>query len=424
MGRGPGVADPPQGTDRWSAPFSAGALGDPARPGSRTDTDCFEWEHGLVDADMFYVACIGNGNGAVRVERYDLTGTEIDRAEVGRFTGFGAFAARPDHRLFLWDPQSHTLMSYDLQTGQSGSLKVPDTAVLESPSDILSAIGRTVGSWLAPTTTAKILLQPAIAVSADGTRLYALGIEATPSELGGSAGVFAFDISGDTLALVGHWPANADYVSLAVSEDGAFVYAAGMGGVDADGLEAPGVKPSITVFDATDGSSAWSPGSSTATNCCSSPRSSDRPGAPPPRPARRPGDRGPGRVGLWVGAGPSSRAVGGERPAASASGAPADRPRRRPPTSDRRRWRPAGARGDPDRSRVAVGSHRLRRLRGHLHGAAGRIRSSGRDRSPRLRVRRRLVAGRPSIVYRDSRVASTRTTRSTSSMPTAPARRT
>ena len=250
----PASADPPQGTDRWSAPFSAGSLGDLDSAGSRTDADCYEWEHGLVDADMFYVACIGNGSGAVRVERYDLTGTEIDRTEVGQFTGFGAFAARPDHRLFLWDPQSHTLMTYDLQTGRSSVLRVPDTAVLESPSDILSAIGRTVGSWLAPTTTAKILLQPAIAVSADGTRLYALGIEASPSELGGSAGVFAFDISGDTLALVGHWPPNADYVSLAVSEDGAFVYAAGMGGVDADGLEAPDVKPSVTVFDATDGS--------------------------------------------------------------------------------------------------------------------------------------------------------------------------
>ena len=53
---------------------------------------------------------------------------------------------------------------------------------------------------------------------------------------------------------VGHWPPNADYVSLAVSEDGAFVYAAGMGGVDVEGLPAPDVKPSVTVFDATDGS--------------------------------------------------------------------------------------------------------------------------------------------------------------------------
>ena len=106
----------------------------------------------------------------VRVERYDLDGTEIDRAEVGQFTGYGAFAARPDHRLFLWDPQSHTLMSYDLQTGRRTVLKVPDTAVLESPSDILSAIGRTVGSWIAPTATAKILLQPAMVVSPDGTQ--------------------------------------------------------------------------------------------------------------------------------------------------------------------------------------------------------------------------------------------------------------
>jgi hypothetical protein len=247
-------ANPPQGTDRWSATFEGGALGEPVSAGARSDADCYEWEHGLIDSGSFYVGCIMNSSGTVRVERYDLTGTEIDGAEVGRFTGYGAFAARPDHRLFLWDPQSHTLTSYDLLTGATSSLKVPDTAGIDGPLDVASAFGRAIGSWLTPSARAKIMLQPAMAVSPDGTRLYAIGIEATPSELGGSAGVFAFDISGDEIVLAGHWPPNADYVSLAVSGDGAFVYAAGMGGVDVEGLQVPDVKPSVTVFDATDGS--------------------------------------------------------------------------------------------------------------------------------------------------------------------------
>jgi hypothetical protein len=250
----PTTATPPSGTDRWSATFRAGAMRDPVEAGTRSDGTCFEWEQGVIDAGSFFVACIKNDNGVVRVERFTLAGAPIDNAEVGRFSGFGAFAVRPDHRFFLWDPQTHTLMSYDLQTGATSSLKVPDTAGINGPLDVAAAIGRAIGSWLAPSATAKILLQPAMAVSPDGTRLFAIGINATPSELGGSAGVFAFDISGSELALAGHWPPNADFVSLAVSQDGAFVYAAGMGGVDAEGIDAPGVKSSVTVFDATDGS--------------------------------------------------------------------------------------------------------------------------------------------------------------------------
>jgi hypothetical protein len=248
------AANPPQGTFHLSATFRDGLLGDPVPAGTRVDAGCFEWEHGVIDEGSFYVACIRNDSGGVRVERFRMDGTAIDQADVGQFTGYGAFAARPDHRLFLWDPQSHTLMRYDLQTGSTSRLAVPDTAGTQGPLDAASMVGRTIGSWIAPTATAKIYLQPAMVVSPDGTRLYAIGIEATPAELGGSAGVFAFDISGDEIALVGHWPPNADYISLALSADGGFVYAAGMSGVDPQGVMAPDVQSSITVFDASDGS--------------------------------------------------------------------------------------------------------------------------------------------------------------------------
>ena len=109
VGRGPCVIRPAAGHGPLErSVLRRAALGDLASAGSRTDADCYEWEHGLVDADMFYVACIGNGNGAVRVERYDLTGTEIDRTEVGQFTGFGAFAARPGPSpVPVGSPESH-----------------------------------------------------------------------------------------------------------------------------------------------------------------------------------------------------------------------------------------------------------------------------------------------------------------------------
>ena len=248
------TANPLQGTTHWSASFADGSMGDPASAGTRLDETCYEWEHGLIDASSFYVACIRNGSGRVTVERHRLDGSEIDRTDVGQFTGYGAFAARPDHRLFMWDPQSHTLTSYDLQTGATHSVKAPDTAGLTGPLEVAAAVGRAVGSWIAPSATAKILLQPAMIVSPDGTRLYAIGIEATAAELGGSAGVFAFDISGDEPVLTGHWPPNADYISVASSADGAFVYVAGAAGADTAGVQSPDVQSSITVFDTTDGS--------------------------------------------------------------------------------------------------------------------------------------------------------------------------
>jgi hypothetical protein len=69
--------------------------------------------------------------------------------------------------------------------------------------------------------------------------------------MGGSAGVFAFDAA--TLEPVGHWPPLADLMSIAVSADGRFVYAAAMAGFDAEGNEAP-YGASITVYDVADGS--------------------------------------------------------------------------------------------------------------------------------------------------------------------------
>ena len=130
---------PSRAPDHWSATFSAMARwAIRSRPGSRIDDDCFEWEHGLVDADL--VLCRLHRQRQRRRPGRALrrwTGTEIDQAEVGAFTGYGAFAARPDHRLFLWDPQSHTLMSYDLQTGSTQhASRCPDTAVIEGPLDI------------------------------------------------------------------------------------------------------------------------------------------------------------------------------------------------------------------------------------------------------------------------------------------------
>lgn len=84
-----------------------------------------------------------------------------------------------------------------------------------------------------------------------GSRLYALGIGQGDPAAAGSTGIFVFDTT--TLAPLDHWAPTADFVSLAVSGDGRFVYAAGAPGVEASGRPAQ-VDASITVYDANDGS--------------------------------------------------------------------------------------------------------------------------------------------------------------------------
>jgi hypothetical protein len=66
--------------------------------------------------------------------------------------------------------------------------------------------------------------------------------------------VYAFDAS--TLAPLGHWAPQADLTSIAVSNDGRYVYAAADGGVSAAGAPGPEFGASITAYDTSDGSVA------------------------------------------------------------------------------------------------------------------------------------------------------------------------
>jgi DNA-binding beta-propeller fold protein YncE len=98
-------------------------------------------------------------------------------------------------------------------------------------------------------------LDDLIVVSADGTRVYTLGISSPdPASSGDSAGVYAFDAA--TLAPLGHWAPQPNLTSIAVSDDGRHVYAAADGGPSAAGDPAPEFGASITAYDTSDGSVA------------------------------------------------------------------------------------------------------------------------------------------------------------------------
>ena len=90
-------------------------------------------------------------------------------------------------------------------------------------------------------------MDPALALSPDGSRIYALATTATNMTEGSasSAGILVLDAW--TLRLVGHWRPLADLVSIRVSDDGRFVYAIGSAGGNDSGDR---WQASLTVHDA------------------------------------------------------------------------------------------------------------------------------------------------------------------------------
>ena len=249
-------ATPPSGTDHWISTFSAGKLGALSAVGSTAGEACGEADSGPIDASTFYVMCVTPA-GPLAVERRRTDGSRIDTTTVpGTSSGLqeSSLVLRQGDRLFIWDPVAARLARFDLRTATmdsaAGTALAPSGS--GSPLDAIAGLGRRLGRWMAPPVAAKIFLEPALVASPDGSRIYGLGIEAPISESGGaSRGVYVFDAS--SLDPLGHWAPTADLVSLAISPDGQFVYAAGQAGVDATGASAP-YQASITVYATADGS--------------------------------------------------------------------------------------------------------------------------------------------------------------------------
>jgi hypothetical protein len=227
-----------------------GNLGDPAVSieGGTGCGDDVNLAGGLPGGDL-WLSCVSyDGSGMTTVRRVDGGGRIIgDTSVYGAIIEGATAVVSPDGGLlYVWDPSALVLHRVDLATGAETKASAPAAT---SNLDPLTALGR----WLAPSTEAKTFLQPAVAISTDGSRVYAIGIggDRGPSELSGSSGVLVFDAT--AMAPIGRWAPTADFVSLAISADGRFLYAAGAPGVGADGSQAP-FQASMTVFDTGDGS--------------------------------------------------------------------------------------------------------------------------------------------------------------------------
>ena len=233
----------------FTASFDTGRLADAKLVPTASDCGGNVIRAGSLPEGAFWLACSSGGAQLTAIRRLGPDNSLLGDV---RISGSGGVDTDPTalsadgSKLYVWDPTSGVLTRVDLASGDKTSGK--GTAVAdEGP---LTALG----NWLAPTIAAKSWLRGALAISPGGTRIYAIGIKEGTGDRGmaGSAGVYVFDAA--TLEPITTWQPTADYVSVAVSADGALVYAAGLPGVDASGGLKLAQQASITVFDATDGS--------------------------------------------------------------------------------------------------------------------------------------------------------------------------
>ena len=234
--------------DVLAATATAGVLSPPrAMPAGTGCGDSVSLAGALPSGETWLV-CARSGQDTI-VRRLGPDGALLgDRSVAATYVDGTTAVVSPDGvSLFIWDPSGLVLTKVDLVTGDASTGQALKPSAFSEP-DPLAALGR----WLAPAAEAKVILQSGIAISADGARIFTLGIDGSPTspEMAGSAGVFVFDAT--SLAPTAHWGPTADFVSIALSRDGRFVYAAGGPDVGADGRDT-GQPSSITVFDAADG---------------------------------------------------------------------------------------------------------------------------------------------------------------------------
>jgi len=232
----------------FTASLDGGTLGDARLVPTASDCGGLVIRAGSLPESGYWLACSSSPELTV-VRRLSRENSLIGDIRVPGSPGVDTdpTAVSADGRsLYVWNPSEGALTRVDLASGDSTTGKGIASTVDRGP---LAAFG----DWLAPTAAAKSWLRGALAISPDGSRVYAIGIKhpIDESEMAGSAGVFVFDAA--TLDPIAIWQPTADFVSIAVSPDGSFVYAAGLPGFDFTGTRRIRQQASITVFDATDG---------------------------------------------------------------------------------------------------------------------------------------------------------------------------
>ncbi len=239
-------------TGHWAATIDGDRVSEPAAmadgEGSLDARYCpLPIDEGFASEDVYAAVCPSAGV----VRRVDLAGQPLgDVAVPDLSSGLATAVSAPDGSRYVWLPFTRTLTKVDPIAGRvvaTTKISAPTAASADGPLDGLASLGRQLGRWLAPTTTAKVYLEPAMAISPDGSRLYVLGIDAESFSDGdaGSTGIHVVDTT--DMTEVATWPPVADYVSIAVSGDGSIVYA--LSGPRYSDSGASVLKASLTAID-------------------------------------------------------------------------------------------------------------------------------------------------------------------------------
>ena len=191
----------------------------------------------FVDSELLVQVCGGQRVSGQywTVRRLTTAGESLGDWPIGAAGVDGSAVSslidRDRRSVYLWDAFRHLVSRVDSDTGRATEGVVEDALV---PGDREQS-GR---GWVG--------VDPGLVTSGDRTRLYALGLEAGTGDAARSTGVWVFDAT--TLELLDHWPPRALLTSLAVSDDGRFVFAVGAAGYDADGNENSRWHASVTVY--------------------------------------------------------------------------------------------------------------------------------------------------------------------------------
>jgi hypothetical protein len=119
--------------------------------------------------------------------------------------------------LYLWDPFSHRAARIHI-----ASAKLDSSTVIDTPTAALTPLehlARSVSAWIAPAALAKIMLEPGLALSADGRRLYVVAMSGDGfTEPGRASTVHVLDAA--TLRVRATWNLEPDVVSIAMAPNG------------------------------------------------------------------------------------------------------------------------------------------------------------------------------------------------------------
>jgi hypothetical protein len=243
------------GHRHWIAGLRGALLRD-VRPfgdqeGLLASNDC--QDEGFASATVYYALCYPwTSSPRLSWIALDGRGRQITLEGIGSSSSVsvGGVLDAARGRYYVWSPDTLGIARIDLVRGrveQVGRLRPTNGAAGDDP---LRSFAHGLAAWIAPVAAAKTWLNPALALSPDGSRLYALGVTLPEGQMSGSSGVWVIDTA--TLAEVDHWDATADLISVTATADGRFVLVAGMPRVDPQGRET-NWPASVTAYESRTG---------------------------------------------------------------------------------------------------------------------------------------------------------------------------